>query len=96
MATKYKTTGCAKFFLVLIVLAPLAYLGASYYNGEDGVANIKSIFSNSKADNSANTDAEDLFNLKNQLSKYQKDAQYFEKEMNRYRKELEACQNAQN
>ena len=25
-------------------MAPLAYIGASYYNGEDGIAKIKSVF----------------------------------------------------
>ena len=43
MSSKYKATGCARFFLVLIILAPLAFLGASYYNGEDGIENVKSL-----------------------------------------------------
>ena len=43
MSSKYKATGCARFFLVLIILAPLAYLGASYYNGEDGIENVKNL-----------------------------------------------------
>jgi peptidoglycan hydrolase CwlO-like protein len=43
MKRKYKMTGCARFFIVLIILAPLAYLGASYYNGEDGIENIKNL-----------------------------------------------------
>lgn len=43
MASKYKATGCARFFFVLIILAPLAYLGASYFNGEDGIQNIKDL-----------------------------------------------------
>jgi hypothetical protein len=43
MSSKYKATGCARFFLVLIILAPLAYLGASYYNGQDGIENVKSL-----------------------------------------------------
>ncbi len=41
MRRKYKVTGCARIFFVLIILAPLAYLGAAYYNGEDGIQNIK-------------------------------------------------------
>ncbi|MCB0668668.1 MAG: hypothetical protein KDC80_22740 [Saprospiraceae bacterium] len=93
MSTKYKTTGCAKFFLVLVILAPLAYLGASYYNGQDGLGNIKSIFSSGPSDRSDET-TEDVYKLKNQLSKYKKDAEFFEKEMHRLEKDLEACQNA--
>ncbi|MDX1479234.1 MAG: hypothetical protein R3301_16075 [Saprospiraceae bacterium] len=41
MRRKYKMTGCARFFIAMIILAPLAYLGAAYYNGEDGIENIK-------------------------------------------------------
>ena len=43
MATKYKKTGCARLFLILIVLAPLTYIGASYINGEDGIENFKKL-----------------------------------------------------
>jgi cell division protein FtsB len=38
---KHKMTGCARFFIALIIIAPLAYLGAAYYNGQDGIQNIK-------------------------------------------------------
>ena len=37
----YKPTGCFRFFLLIIILAPVAYLVAAYVNGEDGIANIK-------------------------------------------------------
>jgi len=41
---KFKLTGFARFFFVMIFLAPLAYIGASYANGEDGIENIKNLF----------------------------------------------------
>lgn len=41
MQRKFRLTGFTRFFLVMIIVAPLAYLAASYYNGEDGIANIK-------------------------------------------------------
>lgn len=34
-------TGFARFVLFLLIVGPLAYLGASYYNGEDGWTNLK-------------------------------------------------------
>jgi cell division protein FtsB len=34
-------TPFARLFLVLLIAGPLSYLGASYYNGEDGIQNIK-------------------------------------------------------
>jgi cell division protein FtsB len=39
--TKLRVTGFTRFILVMIIVVPLAYLGASYYNGEDGIGNIK-------------------------------------------------------
>ena len=45
MATRTKMTPFARFFIMLIIVAPLAYLGAAYYNGEDGIQNLKNIFS---------------------------------------------------
>ncbi len=36
---KVRLTGCARFFIIMIILAPLAFIGASYYNGEDGIEN---------------------------------------------------------
>lgn len=41
MASKFKLTGFARFFFAMIIIVPLAYFGASYYNGEDGVENLK-------------------------------------------------------
>jgi peptidoglycan hydrolase CwlO-like protein len=41
---KFKLTGFARFLLVMVVLAPLAFIGASYYNGEDGIENLKRLF----------------------------------------------------
>mgnify|MGYP006266152865 CR=1 FL=1 len=52
---KYKLTGFARFFIVMLFLAPIAYLAASYINGEDGVENIKSLFSGKQADDQPRT-----------------------------------------
>lgn len=38
-----KLTPFARLFIFLIFLAPIAYVGASYYKGEDGVQNIKNL-----------------------------------------------------
>lgn len=46
---KYKMTGFARFFIFIIVATPIVYLIASYYNGEDGLANIKSLFNKSES-----------------------------------------------
>ncbi len=54
---KYKATGCARFFIVLIILAPLAYVGASLYNGQNPVDNIKELLGMNDADSSADDNA---------------------------------------
>ena len=41
---KFKLTGFARFFIIMLILAPAAYIGASYANGEDGIENIKNVF----------------------------------------------------
>lgn len=44
MATRrLKLTGFARFFIVMLFLVPVAYLAAAYYNGQDGIQNIKNL-----------------------------------------------------
>jgi len=43
MAKKYKLTGFSRFVVVMLFLVPTAYIGASYYNGEDGIQNLKNL-----------------------------------------------------
>ena len=38
-----KLTPFARLFIFLIFLAPIAYVGASYYKGQDGIQNIKNL-----------------------------------------------------
>lgn len=38
---RIRLTGFTKFIFIMIFVAPIAYIGASYYNGEDGIENLK-------------------------------------------------------
>ncbi len=40
---RLKLTGFARFLIVMLFLVPVAYLGAAYYNGQDGIQNIKDL-----------------------------------------------------
>ena len=40
---KTRITGFARLVIFLFIFVPLAYVGASLYNGEDPVANVKSM-----------------------------------------------------
>lgn len=44
MRKKYKMTAFARLLIFMIIFTPLAYIGVSYYNGEDGIAKIKALF----------------------------------------------------
>ncbi len=93
MAKKYKVTGCAKFFFVLIILTPLAFIGASYYNGQDPFKTLGGIFgsdgSSDPIERSASNDLEE------ENKKLEKDVKYFKREMERLEKELADCQEVQ-
>jgi cell division protein FtsB len=43
MTKRIRLTGFARFLFVMVILVPAAYIGASYYNGEDGLKNIKTL-----------------------------------------------------
>lgn len=57
MAGKVKTTGFARFMLIMIIVAPLAYIGASYYNGQDGIENIKRLLTRGEVAESTDSGA---------------------------------------
>jgi len=46
MRPKYKMTGCARFFVFLIIFIPAVYFGAAYFRGDDGVQIIKDFWHN--------------------------------------------------
>ncbi len=48
MARKARLTVFSRFIIMMLIVGPLAFLGASYYNGEDGVETIKNIFNQNK------------------------------------------------
>lgn len=43
MARRLRVTGFTRFVIVMLFLVPIAYIGASYYNGQDGIQNVKNL-----------------------------------------------------
>ena len=41
MSRRPRATGFTRFLLAMLIIVPIAYLIASYTNGEDGIQNIK-------------------------------------------------------
>ena len=77
MKNKYKITGFARLLIFMILFTPLAYLGASYYQGENGIEKIKSMF---------NKDSKDT--IENRISKKKKEIQSLEIKLEASRKSL--------
>jgi hypothetical protein len=44
MTPKYKATGCARFFVFLVIFLPIVFFGAAYLRGENGVKIIKDYY----------------------------------------------------
>jgi len=90
---KYKMTGCARFIIVLAILAPLAFLGASYYNGSDGIQTIKDLFSSTKekVEGSRNVSSkDDVKDIQEELDYYKSRNDRLEKDIEQMKKELDA------
>lgn len=54
-----RVTGFTRFMLVMLLVAPLAYIAASYYNGEDGIQNMKNLLNLESKEATAESVAED-------------------------------------
>jgi hypothetical protein len=65
MPGKTKMTGFARFFILMLFVVPLAYIGASYYNGQDGIQNLKNLIGIESSGGNASADpkSEDGFTL---------------------------------
>lgn len=65
---KLRLTTFSRFLLVMLFLGPLAYFGASYYNGEDPVANIKKMIGIEEVEKSSNDQKETTVRKNNRNS----------------------------
>lgn len=83
MKNKYKITGFARLLVFMIFFAPIAYIGASYYQGEDGIAKIKSLINGDDNDTieiRISKKKEEIKKLEVQLETSQSDLIRLEKE----------------
>lgn len=98
MARKYKSTGCARLFLVLLIVAPIAFFVASYINGSDPMETLGNLFGSKeevvspKSSESA-TEGETA-DFQDQIRRLQKDVEYYKIEAETYKKLLKECQDA--
>lgn len=96
MARKYKSTGCARIFLVLLIVAPIAFFVASYINGSDPIENIREWWSDGTETSvvTSRADDETVTELEDQIRRLEKDVDYYKVESETYKKLLDECQDA--
>ncbi|WP_236974345.1 hypothetical protein [Membranihabitans maritimus] len=101
MAKRYKMTGCAKLFIVLLVVAPIAYFVASYVNGKDPIGEISGWFGSERTEDAgangvSSGDTASEADLLEQIRKLEKDVEYYKVEAESYKSQLEECEATKN
>lgn len=96
---KYKTTGCFKFLIFLILAVPVAFIASSYYHGEDPLAYVKEKISNvstsSETSSPANTTALDdaeleINSLRNNIRDLERENENLTRLLDEKQKEINA------
>lgn len=88
---RYKTTGCFKFFIALLIMAPLAFLGASYIQGEDPLASLRNMISTEdKSERVIESDSD----LQQEVKRLERSLKFYKSEVEKLEKDLKACQTA--
>ena len=85
MGPKYKVTGCARFFVFLVLFVPAVFFGAAYFRGENGVKIIKDFYHSIVGGRSVAEGAEEA---KDQAKEEAK-AEAKDKEIDRLKREIE-------
>lgn len=97
MATKYKTTGCFKFLIFLLIAIPVAFIGSSYYHGEDPLSFIKhkigtateTASSDRASSESDDTYKAELNELRNQVRRLENENQNLKDVLEKKQKEID-------
>ncbi len=81
MRKKYKLTGFSRLLIFMLFFTPLAYIGANYYNGEDGIAKFRTLFERNEG-GTVQTQIEgknlEIENLNSQIESLKKDIERLE------------------
>ena len=98
MARKARLTVFSRFIIMMLIVGPLAFLGASYYNGENGVETIKDVFNQGSKESTKETrtnrtepsatDADE--NATYKIRKLEEELEYKQKRLDEMHKENEA------
>lgn len=96
MGPKYKVTGCARFFVFLVLFVPAVFFGAAYFRGENGVKIIKDFYHSIVGGGSSTEEAKDKAKAEEKVEDEAKDqakeeakAEAKDKEIDRLKREIE-------
>ncbi len=98
MATKkYKATGCARLFLVLLILLPLAYFGAKTIGGGEGIPVvddfIESIFKKKEVNDTKSTPPTRIVTSQSEIDRIRKDNLLLQRHVSELEEEIEELKN---
>lgn len=78
---KTRATGFTRFFLFMLIALPLIYFGVSYARGEDGLANLKNMFSSETTTTTTTigteNETDETLDLQGQLEKMTEERDYW-------------------
>ncbi len=96
MANRLKTTGFARFFIFLLIAAPVIYSGVALFNGENPIDSAKrdlgisTTTNNDSAERTAGADK-----LEASMDDLKREVRDLESDIKSLKKELAACQASQ-
>jgi cell division protein FtsB len=88
MGPKYKVTGCARFFLFLVLFVPAVFFGAAYFRGENGVQIIKDFYYSIVGGGSSTEEAKEKAKAEEKAEDEAKEESK-DKEIDRLKREIE-------
>ncbi|MBK9106182.1 MAG: hypothetical protein IPL92_16820 [Saprospiraceae bacterium] len=89
MGPKYKVTGCARFFVFLVIFVPAVFFGAAYVRGENGMQIIKDFYHSIVGGSSVDKGAKEAEGVK-EAERVKEAEGAKDKEIERLKKEIEA------
>lgn len=96
MGPRYKVTGCARFFLFLILFVPAVFFGAAYIRGENGVQLLKDFYhslvgrdTSSDADRENTSDTMSVKELEKKLNEARQEIRDLKRQLEEKEDEIE-------
>lgn len=91
MKKKYKLTGCARFFIFMIIFVPIVWAGVSIYEGNNPLEPIQRLFNSESNSSNANeeTSINEIDILKQDLKIKEARIEALEKEVKNLKNQLD-------